>query len=99
MAASLNYKYINFPVPKKDYKKIELENSINVNVFGYENGCEHPIYLLKKRFEDYMDLLLITDKMTKSHYVYIKDFDRFMHNKKKHKERRIFVRIITVTML
>lgn len=28
----INYKDITFPVSKKDYNKIELENSVNVNV-------------------------------------------------------------------
>ena len=36
-----------------------------------------------------MDLLLISDKF-KSHYVYIKDFDRFMFNKTKYKGKKYF---------
>ena len=36
-----------------------------------------------------MDLLLISHKL-KSHYVYIKDFDRFMFNKTKEKGRKYF---------
>ena len=36
-----------------------------------------------------MDLLLISDKF-KSHYVYIKDFDRFMFNKTKYKGKKRF---------
>ena len=36
-----------------------------------------------------MDLLLITDE-NKSHYVYIKDFNRFMCNKTKHKNKTHF---------
>ena len=34
-----------------------------------------------------MDLLLVTDK-NKSHYVYIKDFDRFMFHKTKNKNKK-----------
>ena len=33
----------------------------NVNTFGYENDLTFPIYLSSKKFEDYMDLPLITD--------------------------------------
>ena len=36
-----------------------------------------------------MDLLLISDE-NKSHYVYIKDFDRFMCNKTKNKNKKYF---------
>ena len=32
------------------------------------------IYILNQKFENSMDLLLVTDG-NKSHYVYIKDFD------------------------
>ena len=37
-----------------------------------------------KKFEDSMDLLLLIDD-DRSHYVYIKDFDRFMSHKTKNK--------------
>ena len=36
-----------------------------------------------------MDLLLLIDK-NKSHYVYIKDFDRFMFHKTKNKNKKYF---------
>ena len=42
-----------------------------------------------KRFEYHMDLLLISDK-NKSHYVYIKDFNRFMCNKAKCRTKKHF---------
>ena len=36
-----------------------------------------------------MNLLLITEE-TKTHYVLIKDFNKFMYNQTKHKERKHF---------
>ena len=36
MAQELNYQGVEFPVSVKDYHKIEVESSININVFGYE---------------------------------------------------------------
>ena len=51
-------------------------------MFGYENGLVFPIYVSDQKFEDSMDLLLLIDD-DKSHYVYIKDFDRFMFQKTK----------------
>ena len=40
-----------------------------------------------------MDLLLISNGF-KSHYVYIKDFDRFMFSKTKNKNKSIFVSVV-----
>ena len=62
---------------EKDFKKIEVKNNICIDVFGYEEKLVFPIYISDKKFEDSIDLLLLTDD-NKSHYVYIKDFDRFM---------------------
>ena len=60
---------------EKDFSKIEKKNNICVNVFGYE-----------KKLEDSMDLLLLIDD-NKWHYVYIKDFNRFVFHKKKNKTK------------
>ena len=43
-------------------------------------------------FVNCMDLLLISDE-SKSHYVYVKDFDRFMCNKTKTK-KNIFANVV-----
>ena len=51
-------------------------------MFGYENGLVFPIYVSDQKFEDSMDLLLLIDD-DKSHYVYIKDFNKFMFCKTK----------------
>ena len=91
MVSKLNYERTNFPVSKKDYCFIEAQNKIFINVFYYENKVVYPVYLSDQKFSDSMDLLLISDKF-KSHYVYIKNFDRFMYNKTRVKNT--FVRIV-----
>ena len=85
----LNYEGINFPVAKKDYGKIEILNKICVNVFCYKNKTVYPVYLSDQKFDDSVDLLLISNEFV-SHYVYIKDFDRLMVNKIKHKGKKCF---------
>ena len=82
IAEELNYDGIEFPVQEKDFNKIEVKNNICINVFGYENRLVFPIYISDQKFEDSMDLLLLIDN-DKSHYVYIKGFDRFMFHKTK----------------
>ena len=86
---NLDYSGIEFPVTTKQYNKIEKQNEININVFGYENKQPYPIFVSKEKYEDCINLLLITEEKNK-HYVLIKDFNNFMYNKTKHKERKHF---------
>ena len=89
IADTLHYSDINFPVSKKYYSKIEDKNSININVFSYDDSVIHPIYISNKNFNNHMNLLMI-HKENKSHYVYIKDFNRLMFNKTKNKNKKHF---------
>ena len=89
MINELNYDGIDFPLSQKHYNKVEKQNSIRINLFGYENEQPFPIHISKETFEDQMKLLLIT-KAEKKHYVLIKDFNSFMCNQSKHKERKHF---------
>ena len=85
----LDYSGIEFPVATKQYNKIEKQNEININVFGYENKQPYPIFVSKEKYERQMNLLLITEDENK-HYVLIKDFNRFMFNQTKHEHRKHF---------
>ena len=70
----LDYTGIEFPVTTKQYNKIEKQNEIIINVFGYENKQPYPIYVSKEKYDIQMNLLLITENDNK-HYVLIKDFN------------------------
>ena len=85
----LDYSGIEFPVTVKQYNKIEKQNNININVFGYENKQPYPIYVSKEKNENNLNLLLITED-NNQHYVFIKDFNRFMFNQTKHEHRKHF---------
>ena len=85
----LDYSGIEFPVTTKQYNKIEKQNEININLFGYKNKQPYPIYVSEEKYNNEMDLLLITEEENK-HYVLIKDFDRFMSHQTKHKEKKHF---------
>ena len=86
---NLDYSGIEFPVTTKQYNKIENQNEININVFGYENKQPYPIHVSKEKYENHIELLLITEDKNK-HYVLIEDFNRFMYNQTKHKESKHF---------
>ena len=85
----LDYTGVEFPVNVEQYNKIEKQNTIRINVFGYEEGQPFPIPISNERFEDQMNLLLIT-RYGKGHYVLIKHFNKFMYNQSKYKERKHF---------
>ena len=85
----LDYSGIEFPVTVKQYNKIEKQNEININVFGYENKQPYPIHVSKEKYEKHMELLLITEDKNK-HYVLIENFNRFMFNQTKHEHKKNF---------
>ena len=78
---------------EKDFNRIEIQNNICINVFGYENELLYPIFISKQTFEDSIDLsLLIEDD--KSHYVYIKIFNTSCFIKQKVKIKNGFVKVV-----
>ena len=85
----LDYSGIEFPVSIKQYNKIEKQNNIRVNVFGYEEKQKYPIYVSKEKFNCHLNLLLITEG-EKKHYCLLKNFNKFMYNQTNHKERKHF---------
>ena len=72
----LDYSSIEFPVTVKQINKIEEKQKF-------------PIYISKEKYQDHMELLLITEGENK-HYVLIKDFNKFMFNQTKHEHRKYF---------
>ena len=88
IAANLNYSDIAFSLDINDYKKIEDRFQMQVNVFGYKNKV-YPLYISKKSYNLTLNLLLITEK-DKSHYVFIKDFNRLMFSKTTNKDKKHF---------
>ena len=78
MVSKLDYEGINFPVSKKDYCIIEIPNKLT-----------YPVFLSDQNFNDNMDLLLTSNEF-KSHYACIKDFDRFMLDKTKNRNKKHF---------
>ena len=94
LVSKLSNEDVNFPVSKNYYRKIEVQNKICIDVFFHENKVLYPVYLSDEKFSDSKDLLLISDNF-KSHYVYIKDFSRFMFNKTRNKgKKNIFVKAV-----
>ena len=64
-------------------------HNININVFRYEKQEPYPVYISKEKFNDMLNLLMIT-KGKEQNYVLIRDFNKFMYNQTKHKARKHF---------
>ena len=77
---------------ENDLNKIEVQDNICINVFGYENQLVYPVFISKQKIEDSRELLLLIDD-DKSHYLYIKDFNTFMFHKTK-KTKNGFVKVV-----
>ena len=88
IASNRSYEGIEFPVQEKDFVKIEVQNNIFINVFGYEDELAFPIFISEQIFEDSMDLLLVIE-VDKSHYVYIKYFNTFTFHKTKNRKKMV----------
>ena len=74
---------------EKGFRKIEKKKNICINVFCYENKLTFPIYVSNQKFENSMDVLLVIYE-NKSHYVYLKDFNRVIFHKTKSKSKKYF---------
>ena len=97
-AKKLDFSGITFPVTRNQINRIEKQNKINIYLYGYdsEEKLTYPIYHSPERYDDCLDLLHIEDKNElgeeTNHFVYMKDFDRFMCNFTKHKGKKHFCR-------
>ena len=58
----LHYEGIEFPIPGKDFGKIEKKCNVCINVFCYENNLVYPVYISDQKFKDSTDLLMITNE-------------------------------------
>ena len=87
----LDYTGVTFPVTIKDMKRIENQNQININVFGYhqENRETYPIRISEANFPDHIELLWI-EEGEKSHYVLITNFNQFMTSYTRYHGRKYF---------
>ena len=68
MVNVLDYESIDFPVSRKDYSNIKRKINNSIHVFCYGNDLIYPAYVSNEKFENCMNLLLITDEK-KSQYV------------------------------
>ena len=85
----LDFEGIDAPTPISQVPKVELQNDLAINVFGWNKRV--IIYHLSKQPQEIPRInLLLIEKAGKFHYARIKDFNRLLHDQSKHKERKHF---------
>ena len=86
----LNTKNIDFPTPLSQIPKMERQNELAINVFGWDNISIVPYHVSKQPREmDRINLLLI-DEEDKWHYCWIKDMSRLLSSQTEHDGKKFF---------
>ena len=76
----VDFRKISYHTKLTEITKFENSNDISISVYGYEQKAR--TYVLQKcsntdKKTKHIDLLLLTDDHSKSHYCWIKNFSRF----------------------
>ena len=93
---SLDYSGITFPVTINQINRIEKQNKININLFGYcvEKKRPYPIRISEESYDDHIELLYIDGENElgekTSHYILIKEFSGCNSNLTKHNGKKHF---------
>ena len=91
---SLDYSGITFPVTINQINRIEEQNKININLFGYEKKSVYPIRISEESYDDHLELLYLEGKNElgeeTTHYIYIKDVNKLLFTFTKHKGKKHF---------
>ena len=81
---------LNFMCKRKILARLKKETTLALTCLVMKMDRYFPIFVSEEKFENSMYLLLVFND-DKSHYVYIKDFDRYMFHKTKNKNKnRLF---------
>ena len=84
---------LSFLFEKKILARLRRKKNICINVYYYEKKLTFPIYISDQKFKNSIDLLLLADE-NKSHYVYIKNFDRLCFSKRRIKPENSFEKVV-----
>ena len=95
-AKNLDFSGITFPVTINQINRIEKQNNININLFGYDTVKKsiYPVQISEESYDDHLELLYLEGKNElggeTTHYIYIKDFNRLMFTFTKNKGKKHF---------
>ena len=87
---ALNMQGVSFPTPLSQLAKVERNNKLSINVFGYDkNDKVYPLRVSSHICEKHANLLYVTNERT-SHYCWISNFSRLVNCRSRHKAKSFF---------
>ena len=85
----LNLEGVDFPTPISQIPKVEKQNNLALNVFGWDKGV--TVHYLSKQPQDLPRInTLLIEKAGKLHYTWIKDLNRLLYDQSKYEGRKHF---------
>ena len=85
----LDFTGIDTPTPISQIDRVERQNDLAINVFGWDKGV--IVHRISKWQEGPRVInLLVVEKAGKFHYTWIKDLSRLLYDQSKHRERKHF---------
>ncbi|KAK3748543.1 hypothetical protein QZH41_001377 [Actinostola sp. cb2023] len=84
-----NLKGVDAPTPIPQISKVEKQNNLAINVFGWDKGV--IVHHLSKQPEGIPRInTLLIEKAGKFHYTWITDLNRLLYDQSKHREHKHF---------
>ena len=88
-ADGLDFSGIDAPTPISQIGKVEHQNDLAINVFGWDKGV--IVHHVSKQPEDMPRInLLLIQKADKFHYTWVKNLNRLLYDQSKHREKKYF---------
>ena len=88
---TLNFDGISQPTPISEISKVEMMNNLAINVYGNNEKCNgiivHRLSDMPKEFKR-INLFLFVNEEGRSHYMWIKDFNKLLHDQTKYKGKK-----------
>ena len=85
----LDFTGVDAPTPISQIDKVERQNDLAINVFGWDKGI--IVHHVSKQPEDMPRInLLLIQKADKFHYTWVKDLNRLLHDQNKNGRKKHF---------
>ena len=81
---------IDSPTPISQIPRAERQNDLAINVFGWDKWAVVVHHISKQPEDMPRRNMLLIEKAGKTHYTRIKDLNRLLYDRSKHKERKHF---------
>ena len=86
---ALNFTGVDAPTPVSQVPKVERQNGLAINVFGWDKGV--IVHHISTQPDDMARInLLAIEKEGKVHYTWIKNLSRLLYDQSKHREKKHF---------